>query len=100
MKAAGDKLKETLPSRASLLPLMLEALAELGGEASVSSLDDAILAKLSLTPEQLAVPRSGSRTEMKYRLAWVRSSAKQKGWIIESGPRRWRLVDTAGTLPQ
>lgn len=96
MKLAGAALRDSLPSRAQIRPVMLEVLAGIGGEATVFELDEALADYFGLSQEQRAVIRSGSRTEFAYRCAWARTEAKRDGWLTQTRPRTWALVPRDG----
>jgi restriction endonuclease Mrr len=93
MRPSGSKLKESLPTRASIRPVMISILESRGGEATVSDLDEAVADHFNLTLEQRSIVRSGNRTEFAYRCAWVRSEAKRDGWLTQPRPRTWALVE-------
>jgi hypothetical protein len=80
-----------LPGAPDLRNALLLVLENFPDGASSRVLDEAVAQKLSLTPEQLSVIRTGSRTEFAYRLAWERTHAKNKGLIEKLGNRNWRL---------
>ena len=85
-------MTEKLPVSAQLESALLKVLKEAGGPLKSSEIDDKVAIELKLTPDQLAILHSGSRTEISYRLAWVRTKAKKKG-LLERLPRnKWALA--------
>jgi len=81
------------PSSTSLTSEFLKALNSMGGTGTVADLDSSIIHNLSLTTEQLAVKRSGNRGEIQYRLAWVRTKAKQNGLVTKEANRVWKITE-------
>jgi restriction endonuclease Mrr len=81
-----------LPTTPELRNALLQVLEGFPDGISSSQIDAAVSERLNLTPEQLAVIRSGNRTEFAYRLAWERTHAKNKGLIEKVGSRNWKLV--------
>ena len=65
----------------------------MGGTGTVADLDSAVINNLSLSTEQLAVKRSGNRGEIQYRLAWIRTKAKQKGLVTKEANRVWKITE-------
>lgn len=80
-----------LPKAKEMTPVLLEALQDLGGTATVRELEDAVAKKLQLTTEQLAIIHDRSRSEYQYRLAWTRSYAKKAGLIVSTQRNHWSL---------
>ncbi|MEI8210289.1 MAG: winged helix-turn-helix domain-containing protein [Methylococcales bacterium] len=77
---------------------VLKALEANGGSARTDVIDKFVELDLQLTPEQLGVIRNGNRTEIQYRLAWVRTKAKSRGLIEKSANRTWRLTQNISGL--
>ena len=46
---------------------------------------------LEINSELATQIRSGNRTEVKYRLAWCRTKAKQQGLVERKPPNTWKL---------
>jgi restriction system protein len=83
----------TLPKYDHLFAPVLDALRALGGSASIAELNDSVIAKLVLSPDEIAMPHNNGRmTELEYRLSWARSYLKRFGLI--DNPRRsvWALT--------
>jgi hypothetical protein len=93
-----------LPPARSLAPLIVEALAHLGGEADRQDMIASALRIGNFTPEQRAVPSRATRTnathrsELHHRLSWAISHAKNAGEIESLGRSRWRLVSADGPV--
>jgi restriction endonuclease Mrr len=81
-----------LPSTAELRDGLLKVLADSPTGLSSREIDAAVAKHLNLTSDQLALIRSGTRTEFAYRLAWERTHAKAKGLIIRTATRTWKLI--------
>ncbi len=73
-----------IPRRQQLYNPLLQALRELGGSASILELDDATIQKLDLSEADLNQPHDERRTEIAYRLAWVRTDLKWYGLLNNS----------------
>ena len=81
-----------LPSSKELGAALLKVLEGKPTGLTTKEIDQAVSAHLNLTLEQIAVIRSGNRTEFAYRLAWERTKAKDKGLIVRSSSRTWKLI--------
>ena len=71
----------------------MKALKANGGSARTDEIDKFVSDDLKLSEEQLSQIRSGNRTEIQYRLAWVRTKAKCRGLIEKSANRTWKLAN-------
>lgn len=80
------------PSSSELTKAILEVLVKFEGVATVEQLDKEVIDLLNLSSELKSKMRSGNRSEIQYRLAWVRTKAKQKGLITRESPRFWRIT--------
>jgi hypothetical protein len=47
---------------------------------------------LFLSPKLYEIRRRDGRRELKYRMAWARTHAKEKGLIVNKGKSIWELV--------
>lgn len=84
---------------------ILEALAQLGGSATIDELNERVAQNLKLPEEVLAVPHGdGSMSEVEYRLAWARTYLKKAGaidngargvWSLTSDGRKFTKTDAA-----
>ena len=80
------------PSSSELTKAILEVLVKFEGSATVEQLDKEVIDLLNLSSELKSKMRSGNRSEIQYRLAWVRTKAKQKGLITRESPKFWRIT--------
>jgi restriction system protein len=80
------------PSSSELTKAILEVLVKFDGSATVEQLDKEVIDQLNLSSELKSKMRSGNRSEIQYRLAWVRTKAKQKGLITRESPKFWRIT--------
>ena len=73
------------PDQKELEGAVIRALKANQGQATSKVIDEFVVNDLMLTKEQRDKIRQGSRTEIQYRLAWVRTKAKSKGLIERTG---------------
>lgn len=85
----GMSLK--FPDSNTLETSVLKAIQALGGSARTDQIDQFVCEDLRLTEEQRVQIRSGNRTEIQYRLAWIRTKAKSKDLISRAANRTWVL---------
>ena len=83
------------PDSATLEAAVLNAIKEFGGSAKTNEIDKVVIKNLDLTHEQISQIRSGNRTELQYRLAWVRTKAKNRGLIEKSANNTWKLAENS-----
>lgn len=81
------------PTSKELTDALLNVLERLGGTGSVEVLDFEISKVLKLTETQIQIIHSGKRTEFQYRLAWIRTKAKQNGLVQKESNRVWSLTE-------
>lgn len=86
-------MSDKWPTSSTLTQVFLKVLMELGGSGSVSELDQKVISRLNLSPELLSIKRSGNRGEIQYRLAWVRTKAKQNGLVTKEKNRIWKISE-------
>ena len=79
------------PTSKILTASLLNALTQAGKPLSSLEIDDEIIKNLNLTGEVVSKIRQGNRTELKYRLAWCRTKAKQTGLIERTSNNKWQL---------
>jgi restriction endonuclease Mrr len=91
-------MTEIWPTSSELTNSLLRVLAHLGGHANVSDLDRAVIEDLKLSETLLQIKRSGNRGEIQYRLAWVRTKAKQNGLVTKQANRHWKITDKGQAL--
>jgi len=80
------------PESAILEEAVLKAIKMNGGTANSAEIDKFVIKELNLTQEQVSQIRSGNRTEIQYRLAWVRTKAKNRGLIEKTESKAWKEV--------
>ena len=80
-----------LPTSKELNDALLAVLAKAPNGMTTSEMDLAVANLLGLTEEQRTYLRTGSRTELSYRLAWERTHAKKAGKILRVGTKTWKL---------
>ena len=80
------------PESAILEQAVLKAIKMNGGTANSAEIDKFVIKELNLTQEQISLIRSGNRTEIQYRLAWIRTKAKNRGLIEKTENRAWKEV--------
>ena len=81
------------PDSSTLETSVLKAIKANGGSARTEEIDKFVSEDLKLSADQLAQIRSGNRTEIQYRLAWVRTKAKSRGLIEKTANRTWKLTE-------
>ncbi|MCL2852829.1 MAG: restriction endonuclease [Defluviitaleaceae bacterium] len=88
------KKSDVIQLKQMLLPA-LKALQILGGSANIDELDSKVIDILQLPEEMQNVlhNESGSRTEIEYRLAWVRTYLKKYGLINNSSHGVWSFSE-------
>ena len=83
-----------LPKYDDLFKPTLVGLTKLGGSATIEELDDAIIAAIGATQEQLDVvyPKSGAAA-LPDRMAWARSFLKVAGFVTNPKRGVWVLTE-------
>lgn len=81
-----------IPNSVVLQQTLLEVLAAYPLGLSSKEIDRLTAIKLNLSKEDLALMRSGTRSEFAYRMAWERTHAKAKGLISKSENRSWKIL--------
>jgi restriction system protein len=86
-----------VPQYKEMLWPVLQAVAGLGGSASIGEIVETVIKRESFTDDQQAVlHNNGPETEIGYRLAWARTYLKAMGLLTNSTRGVWALTD-AGT---
>jgi len=86
-------MTEKWPTSSELTKAFLKVLSSLGGSANVAELDLGVIKEIKLSQELLEIKRSGTRGEIQYRLAWVRTKAKQNGLATREADRTWKITE-------
>ncbi len=77
----------------------LQAVAELGGSASISEIVETVIKREGFSDAQQAVLHNdGPETEIGYRLAWARTYLKGMGLLTNSSRGVWALTDNGTAL--
>ena len=80
-----------MPTSIELNTSLLKILAQYPSGLTVREIDQAVIQDLEISSELANQIRSGNRTEIKYRLAWCRTKAKQQGLVERKPPNTWKL---------
>ncbi len=86
-------MTEKWPTSSELTRTTLIVLSRLGASANVADLYQGIIDDIKLSPALLEIKRTDNRGEIQYRLAWVRTKAKQNGLITKELNRHWKITD-------
>ncbi len=88
-----------LPQYSELIWPALQAVAELGGSASIGEIVETVIKREAFTDAQQAVlHNNGPETELGYRLAWARTYLKGMGLLANSARGVWALTDEGTAL--
>jgi hypothetical protein len=91
-------MSEKWPTSAELTKAFLKVLSGLGGTGNVAELDLGVIQEIKLSQELSEVKRSGTRGEIQYRLAWVRTKAKQNELVTREADRTWKITEKGQAL--
>ncbi len=84
---------DQLPNAGDLLKPVLLALISLGGSGSVEEIEREVIKSLNVSDHLASLVRSGSRTELNYRLSWARTRGKNLGYIERKSFKFWVLTE-------
>ncbi len=91
-----------IPSYVMMMAPTLDALESLGGSATREQLDAAVIARMGLTPAQLAVQISGADTEPRskvaHRLGLARTHLRKLGYIDRPEQGVWALEPASRSI--
>ena len=88
-----------VPQYHELLWPALQAVAELGGSASIGEIVETVIKREAFSEAQQAVlHNNGPETEIGYRLAWARTYLKAMGLLTNSARGVWALTDEGTAL--
>ena len=77
----------------------LQAVAELGGSASIGEIAETVIRREGFSDAQQAVLHTnGPETEIGYRLTWARTYLKGMGLLTDSARGVWALTDEGTAL--
>lgn len=91
-------MNEPWPTSNELTDALLRALDRFGGSGNVTDIDNEVIKYVKLSEAQSQVKRSGNRTEIQYRLAWIRTKAKQNGLVTKEANRFWKITEKGRDL--
>jgi restriction system protein len=91
-------MRTSWPSSTELTKAVLGVLVKLGGSGTVEQLDKEVTGLFDLSDDLKSKMRSNNRSEIQYRLAWVRTRAKQKGLITRESPKFWKITNEGREL--
>ena len=77
------------PNSMKLQEAVLECLRESSTPLSNEEIEKLVIRKLQLGKEITEIIKSGTRTELEYRLAWTRTKLKSRGLILRTGNKTW-----------
>ena len=88
-----------VPQYHEMLWPALQAVAELGGSASIGEIVETVISREGFSDAQQAVlHNNGPETEIGYRLAWARTYLKGMGLLTNSARGVWALTDEGTAL--
>jgi restriction system protein len=88
-----------VPQYNEMLWPTLQAVAALGGSASIGEIVETVIQREGFSDAQQAVlHNNGPETEISYRLAWARPRLKSIGLLTNSARRVWALTDEGTAL--
>jgi hypothetical protein len=91
--------KANVPQYNEMLWPVLQAVAELGGSASIGEIVETVIKREGFSDAQQAVlHNNGPETEIGYRLAWARTYLKGMGLLTNSTRGVWALTDEGTAL--
>jgi restriction system protein len=91
--------KANVPQYNEMLWPVLQAVAELGGSASIGEIVETVIKREGFSDAQQAVlHNNGPETEIGYRLAWARTYLKGMGLLTNSIRGVWALTDEGTAL--
>jgi restriction system protein len=88
-----------VPQYNEMLWPVLQAVAGLGGSASIGEIVETVIKREGFTDDQQAIlHNNGPETEIGYRLAWARTYLKAMGLLTNSARGVWALTDDGTAL--
>lgn len=83
------------PSYDEMMPFVIQALKDLGGSGSIYEIDQRAIVLMRLSESITEYPhKTGTSTEVEYRLAWSRTYLKKAGLVENSGRGIWSLTQS------
>ncbi len=88
-----------VPQHHEMLWPTMQAVAELGGSASISEIVETVIRREGYSDDQqAALHNNGPQAEIGYRLAWARTDLKGMGLLTNSARAVWTLTDEGTAL--
>lgn len=85
-------MRDDMPTSGELEKTLLLLLSKSNKLMNNDEMLVAVSNYLFLSPKLYEVRRNDGRSELKYRMAWARTHAKEKGLIINKGKSIWGLA--------
>ena len=85
-------MRDDMPTSSELEKTLLLLLSKSNKLLNNDEMLVAVSNYLFLSPKLYEVRRNDGRSELKYRMAWARTHAKEKGLIINKGKSIWGLA--------
>ena len=80
---------DELPRYQDMVATLVDVISKAGEPISNSEIEARIIHQLGILEPLTKLVHSGNRTELQYRLAWVRTKAKLSGLIINTSRKTW-----------
>jgi restriction endonuclease Mrr len=84
----------SLPSPSELLVPMIIAINANGGQLNHKEIEIYVAHSLQIPDSMRNLIRTGTRTELNYRLSWSRTKAKNLGYLEKLGNGNWSLTES------
>ncbi len=87
--------RDKLPNLPAMMLVVIQALKEIGGSATISELDEKVaeLEQVTEGEQELPMANSDPRPRFNYYLAWARTYLKRGGALANSARAVWSLTD-------
>ena len=100
MKRRFEIDAESLPDVPGMMLVVVEALKDLGGSATIQELDEKVVELEGVTEAEQAftLPRDENRTRVNYYLAWARTYLKRGNALVNSSRGVWALTESGAAI--
>jgi len=85
-------MREDMPTSDELEKTLLLLMSKSNKSLNNDEMLVAVSNYLFLSPKLYEIRRNDGRSELKYRMAWARTHAKEKGLIVNNGKSIWGLA--------
>ncbi len=85
-------MREDMPTSDELEKTLLLLMSKSNKSLNNDEMLIAVSNYLFLSPKLYEIRRNDGRSELKYRMAWARTHAKEKGLIVNKGKSIWGLA--------